>query len=161
MLCSQSEKKPHSCLLPCVVFFPLHCKKSPLLQSKMSKKHRTVNSQFSNQEKTPLSAHAVCVFPFTHCQKSLIYFFPSSKNAATFSSLFSIRKKRPPRLIAVRVFSLTHCQKSSLYSVPKSHILSAPTTGYSHCPNHWGKFTINCLLNQFFIFSSHCPNNFG
>ena len=81
MLCSQSEKKPHSCLLPCVVFFPLHCKKSPLLQSKMSKKHRTVNSQFSNQEKTPLSAHAVCVFPFTHCQKS--YSILSSKISTT------------------------------------------------------------------------------
>ena len=59
----------------------------------------------------------------------------------------SVRKqeKTPPLgNFAVRFFPCTHCQKLSVLSSKIYYtVLSAPTTGHSHCPNHWGKSIIN------------------
>ena len=80
----------------------------------MTKKHRTVNSQFSNRKKRHLRLIAVRFFPFTHCQKIFKLLFPSSKNAA-ICAYTDNSEKLLSGILPIR-FSSVHCQKSAIYS---------------------------------------------
>ena len=151
--------------MPCV--FSLHTLSKIFNLLLPSAKNAATFSPLFAIRKNPHFQAPACTCLFLRTAKNL---FTSKclKNIALQTVSSQNRKNVVFRLVAQLFFLSTHCQKS--FSVLSSKIfytvLSAPTTGHSHCPNHWGKSIINfllnfSLLNQFLICSAHCPNNFG
>ena len=150
--------------MPCV--FSLHTLSKIFNLLIPSAKNAATFSPLFAIRKNPHFQAPACTCLFLRTAKNL---FTSKclKNIALQTVSSQNRKNVVFRLVAQLFFLSTHCQKS--FSVLSSKIfytvLSAPTTGPSHCPNHWGKIYNKSskfsLLNQFLIFSAHCPNNFG
>ena len=72
---SSFTQKTHTFRLwPVRAFFLYTAKNHPYYSQNKCLKTPHCKLSILNLGKTPLSAHAVCDFPFTHCQKSLIFF---------------------------------------------------------------------------------------
>ena len=84
ILINSQKKHPHFQAPARTCLFPLHCYKSSVLQSPMTKKHRTVTHSSQSGKNATFGSCRVC-FPFTHCQKSLIFLFCSEKRSPLLS----------------------------------------------------------------------------
>ena len=154
--------------------FPIHTAKNPFYYSQ-NKYLKTSHCKLSvlKQEKTPQSALTLTIRK-NYSQAFCRYVFrPCTVKNPQFTHISAIKmpqlqaicsqtgKNATSRQLCRAVFTLYALSKISICTIcPNNwaYLHTVPIIGEKSTINFSSKFS---LLNQFLIFSAHCPNNFG